>query len=56
MLPDSLETKDLLVKEANYADGMSITIHGAQRKQWLLQFSVEGTHRDLVQVVLTVNH
>lgn len=28
----------------------------ARRKHWVLQNAVEGTHRDLVQAVLTLNH
>lgn len=28
----------------------------ARRKHWVLQNAVEGTHRDLIQAVLTLNH
>lgn len=37
-------------------DGLSIMICRAQRKDWVLQNAVEGTHRDLVHAVLTRNH
>lgn len=36
--------------------GLSFMICRAQRTDQVLQNAVEGTHRDLVQVVLTMNH
>lgn len=53
-LPNSFD-KGLLVSK-QVSSGVSVVICRARRKHWVLQNAVEGTHRDLVQAVLTPNH